>query len=185
MLYNIDIWLEIVGTIWNSAESSNFLLILVVHWSIYSYAVYAQNHVFVRKKRNSVSRFQRFMERAECLNLPQPAYNNLCWSQVGTDEARRHLYFHWSVNFYFYLGEALLAVHSPRRGFSHPQRLMLHMTQIRMFRRMRALQSSACVPLVTCSQSKKCIRFLPGYGPIAIADWSILVHCRLLFKLGF
>jgi hypothetical protein len=24
MLYNIDIWLEIVGTIWNSAESSNF-----------------------------------------------------------------------------------------------------------------------------------------------------------------
>jgi hypothetical protein len=24
MLYNIDIWLEIVGTIWNSVESSNF-----------------------------------------------------------------------------------------------------------------------------------------------------------------
>jgi hypothetical protein len=24
MLYNIDIWLEIVRTIWNSAESSNF-----------------------------------------------------------------------------------------------------------------------------------------------------------------
>jgi hypothetical protein len=38
-------------------------------------------------------------------HMPQPAYNNLCWSQVESDEARRHLYFHWSVNFYFYLGE--------------------------------------------------------------------------------
>jgi hypothetical protein len=27
--------------------------------------------------------------------------------------------------------------------------------------------------------------FLPGYGPIAIADWSIIVHCNLLVKLGF
>jgi hypothetical protein len=26
---------------------------------------------------------------------------------------------------------------------------------------------------------------LPGYGPIAIADWSILVHCHLLVKHGF
>jgi hypothetical protein len=45
-----------------------------------------------------------------CLRLlcPQSAYNNLCWS----DEARRHLYFHWSVNFYFYLGEALFAAPS-------------------------------------------------------------------------
>jgi hypothetical protein len=35
--------------------------------------------------------------------MPQPAYNNLCWPQVESDEARsdearRHLYFHWSVN---------------------------------------------------------------------------------------
>jgi hypothetical protein len=30
--------------------------------------------------------------------MPQPAYNNLCWLQVESDEARRHLYFHWSVN---------------------------------------------------------------------------------------
>jgi hypothetical protein len=28
----------------------------------------------------------------------EPAYNNLCGSQVESDEARRHLYFHWSVN---------------------------------------------------------------------------------------
>jgi hypothetical protein len=39
--------------------------------------------------------------------MPQPAYNNLCGTQVESDEARRHLYFHWSVNFYFYLGEVL------------------------------------------------------------------------------
>jgi hypothetical protein len=30
--------------------------------------------------------------------MPQPAYDNLCWPQVESDEARRHLYFHWSVN---------------------------------------------------------------------------------------
>jgi hypothetical protein len=45
-------------------------------------------------------------------HMPQPAYNNLCGSQVESDEARRHLYFHWSVNFYFYLGEALFAAPS-------------------------------------------------------------------------
>jgi hypothetical protein len=37
--------------------------------------------------------------------MPQPAYNNLCGLQVESDEVRRHL----SVNFYFYLGEALFA----------------------------------------------------------------------------
>jgi hypothetical protein len=42
----------------------------------------------------------------------KPAYNNLCWLQEESDEARRHLYFHWSVNFYFYLGEALFAAPS-------------------------------------------------------------------------
>jgi hypothetical protein len=31
---------------------------------------------------------------------------------------------------------------------------------------------------------KKRLMFLPGYGPIAIADWSILVHCHLLVKHG-
>jgi hypothetical protein len=36
-------------------------------------------------------------------------FNNLCGSQVESDEARRHLYFHWSVNFYFDLGKALFA----------------------------------------------------------------------------
>jgi hypothetical protein len=45
-------------------------------------------------------------------HMPQPAYNNLCWPQVESDEARRHLYFHWSVNFYFYLWEALFAAPS-------------------------------------------------------------------------
>jgi hypothetical protein len=25
--------------------------------------------------------------------------------------------------------------------------------------------------------------FLPGYGPIAIADWSIIVQCHLLVKM--
>jgi hypothetical protein len=45
-------------------------------------------------------------------HLPQPAYNYFCWPQVESDEARRHLYFHWSVNFYFYLGEALFAAPS-------------------------------------------------------------------------
>jgi hypothetical protein len=32
---------------------------------------------------------------------------------------------------------------------------------------------------------KKCLMFLPGYGPIAIADWSIIVECHLLVKHGF
>jgi hypothetical protein len=41
--------------------------------------------------------------------MPQPAYNNLCWPQVELDEARRNLYFHWSVQ---YLGEALFAAPS-------------------------------------------------------------------------
>jgi hypothetical protein len=36
-------------------------------------------------------------------HMTQPAYN-LCGLQVESDEARRHLYFHWSVSFYFYLG---------------------------------------------------------------------------------
>jgi hypothetical protein len=27
---------------------------------------------------------------------------------------------------------------------------------------------------------KKCLMFLPGYGPMAIADWSIIVQCHLL-----
>jgi hypothetical protein len=27
--------------------------------------------------------------------------------------------------------------------------------------------------------------FLPGCGPIAIADWSIIVQCHLLVKHGF
>jgi hypothetical protein len=39
--------------------------------------------------------------------------------------------------------------------------------------------------LVTGSKSKKRLVFLPGYGPIAIADWSIIVHCHLLVKHGF
>jgi hypothetical protein len=39
--------------------------------------------------------------------------------------------------------------------------------------------------LVTGSQSKKRLMFLPGYGPIAIADWSIIVQCHLLVKPGF
>jgi hypothetical protein len=25
--------------------------------------------------------------------------------------------------------------------------------------------------------------FLPGYGPMAIADWSIIVQCHLLVKV--
>jgi hypothetical protein len=41
-------------------------------------------------------------------HMPQPAYLNLCWSQVESDEARRHLYFQWSVNFYFYHGGQFL-----------------------------------------------------------------------------
>jgi hypothetical protein len=36
--------------------------------------------------------------------------------------------------------------------------------------------------LVTGSQSKMS---LPGYGPIAVADWSIIVQCHLLAKHGF
>jgi hypothetical protein len=32
---------------------------------------------------------------------------------------------------------------------------------------------------------KKRLMFLPGYGPIAIADWSIIVQCHLLVKHGF
>jgi hypothetical protein len=37
----------------------------------------------------------------------------------------------------------------------------------------------------TVSQSKKHLMFLPGYGPIAIADRSIIVQCHLLVKHGF
>jgi hypothetical protein len=37
--------------------------------------------------------------------------------------------------------------------------------------------------LVTGSQSKNVS--LPGYGPIANADWSIIVQCHLLVKHGF
>jgi hypothetical protein len=29
------------------------------------------------------------------------------------------------------------------------------------------------------------LMFLPGYGPIAIADWSIIVQCHLLVKHEF
>jgi hypothetical protein len=32
---------------------------------------------------------------------------------------------------------------------------------------------------------KKRIMFLPGYCPIVIADWSIIVQCHLLVKQGF
>jgi hypothetical protein len=39
--------------------------------------------------------------------------------------------------------------------------------------------------LVTGSQSKKRIMCLAGYGPIAIADWSIIVQCHILVKHGF
>jgi hypothetical protein len=42
--------------------------------------------------------------------------------------------------------------------------------------------------LVTGSQSKNIKKrhmFLPGYGPIAIADWSIIVQCQILVKHGF
>jgi hypothetical protein len=28
------------------------------------------------------------------------------------------------------------------------------------------------------------LMFLPGYDPITIVDWSILVHCHLLVKRG-
>jgi uncharacterized membrane protein required for colicin V production len=31
---------------------------------------------------------------------------------------------------------------------------------------------------------KKRLMFLHGYGPIAIADWSIIVQCHLLIKHG-
>jgi hypothetical protein len=31
----------------------------------------------------------------------------------------------------------------------------------------------------------KRLMFLPGYGPIAIADWSIIVQCHPLVKYGF
>jgi hypothetical protein len=32
---------------------------------------------------------------------------------------------------------------------------------------------------------KKRLMFLPGYGPIAITDWLIIVQCHLLVKHGF
>jgi hypothetical protein len=32
---------------------------------------------------------------------------------------------------------------------------------------------------------KKRIMYLPGYGPVAIADWPIIVHCHQLVKHGF
>jgi hypothetical protein len=39
--------------------------------------------------------------------------------------------------------------------------------------------------LVTGSQSRNVSCFLPGYGPIAIADWSSILQCHLLVKHGF
>jgi hypothetical protein len=32
---------------------------------------------------------------------------------------------------------------------------------------------------------KKRLMFLPGYGPMAISDWLIIVQCHLLVKHGF
>jgi hypothetical protein len=45
--------------------------------------------------RTHVPNLHIIMRRAD---WPQPAYNNICWPQVESDEVRRHLYFHWSVN---------------------------------------------------------------------------------------
>jgi hypothetical protein len=59
-------------------------------------------------------------------NTPQPAYDNLCGLQVESDEARRHLYFHWSVNFYFYLCEALFAAPSFKLIFKNNKFLYLY-----------------------------------------------------------
>jgi hypothetical protein len=62
MLYNIDIWLEIVGTIWISAESSNFGCAQV---KIFMRSVYKKPRACIREKSSSVSRFQRFVEPLE------------------------------------------------------------------------------------------------------------------------
>jgi hypothetical protein len=60
MLYNIDIWLEIIGTIWKSAESCNFSCAQI---KIFMRIVYKKHVVFVQEKSSSVSRFQtRFVE---------------------------------------------------------------------------------------------------------------------------
>jgi hypothetical protein len=39
--------------------------------------------------------------------------------------------------------------------------------------------------LFTLCSIKKRLIFLPGYGPIAIADWPIIVQCHLLVNHGF
>jgi hypothetical protein len=39
--------------------------------------------------------------------------------------------------------------------------------------------------LINRQPIKKRLMFLPGYGPIAVADWSISVQCHLLVKHGF
>jgi hypothetical protein len=53
-------------------------------------------------KQMHVTTFWRLGTRLQIVVLlspmPQPAYNNLCGLQVESDEVRRHLYFHWSVN---------------------------------------------------------------------------------------
>jgi hypothetical protein len=68
-------YLEIVGTIWISAESSNFSCAQV---KIFMRSVY-KKYVFVREKSSSVSRFQRYsVEPAERTSFWERDWS-VCW----------------------------------------------------------------------------------------------------------
>jgi hypothetical protein len=84
-MYNIDIWLEIVGTIWNSAASSNFSCAQV---NIFMRSVYTKPnlHVFVREK----SRFGSAVTRG----LWSQRNEHLGWNEIDSWPrciAQRHL----------------------------------------------------------------------------------------------
>jgi hypothetical protein len=51
----------------------------------------------------------------------------------------------------------------------------------------RQLYAHSCLLYALSNRQpiKKRLMFLPRYGPIAIADWSIIVQCHLLVKYGF
>jgi hypothetical protein len=74
-------------------------------WSVFSKSLEVQRSRYRRLHRWECN-FLFMLERRNI--MPQPAYNNLCLPQVELDEARRHLYFHWSVN----ISEALFATPS-------------------------------------------------------------------------
>jgi hypothetical protein len=63
-----------------------------------------------------------------------------------------------------------------------PEFWMLRTTEPRLYACQLHTYSCLHYALSNRQPIKQCLMFLPGYGPIAIADWSIIVHCHLLHE---